>query len=795
MNVKRLAVVLYLLSLMVLSFSILLVPGKNGDTLNTSDSGFFFGIAREIERQDGMVERYSLSHGPTGWSITPREQGQPLMLVMLYRALHSLDSDVSLMDACRLWSPLILALSLIPAFLVGRELWGEVAGAVAALLLALMTNLTYWCKVGAFDREALQTLLTLWAVFLSLRMLKARSFSSALWWGGLAGGVLGLFALSWEGWWYLLPAIVVAPLIGVGAGFLEHLWKKRNPGEAVLSSTREHLHQALGLLVLLSVLGAVVYALGGGGLDYWRGVFLGLWSYLPSRLSLAVGAGAVMVGLYFWWEASRVRSRVGMGWLLFSLVVGSLVAWAWSSGGGGGLVFTRYASEMRPFGSWREIFPQFYAGLERAGDWVFILVVLGFSGLMARRVLGSSREGRGAGDFLPFVWLVVLMGLVWPEVGQARFIRQWWPFVAVMAGVGVGLLVSLIKRISTEPWAPSMDWSRTPLLLALCGALAVSPLVSNAYRFAERTTPPTEWEMGGLDSGLVETFSWLRENSPENSVVAVEWSYGHLLTGVSERNSVCDGVESTAQEGAWENDPVRYPIRPPDFVYRVEGNRALIYGGDTPRKEWAINGRRTDVQWFPLIGVDELEWYLRTYSDNYGCRIDYLVFHAGQYWEAYYYKTRDAPLSKVLGAGRLATRLRSSPAREEGGWILDFSENRKNVVLTDNGEVYLRTESGDLYLDGVAYISLDEKGQPQAISFRPPDRVDLRETLVLFFFGENLAGAWLVRGVSEAIQAIPDPVGMLVFTSPGSIPYLQQVYRSSNGLVLLFRVDWERLGA
>lgn len=787
MKVKRLAVVLYLLSLMALSLSILFVPGKNGDTLNTSDSGFFFGIAREIDQQDGMVERYSLSHAPVGWPVSPVDQGQPLMLVMLYRALHSLDPDVSLMDVCRLWSPLLLALALIPAFLVGRELWGEVAGAVSAFLLMSMTNLIYWCKVGAFDREALQTFLTLWAVFLSLRMLRARSLPSACWWGGLTGAVLGLFALSWAGWWHLLPVIVVAPLLGVGVRFLEHLWKRRSSGEAVLSSTREHLPQVPGLLTLLSVLAVTVYALGGGGLDHWKGILLTLWGYLPPRLSLVVGAGAVMVGLYFWWEASRVRSRVGMGWLLFAVVVGALVAWAWSSGGGGGLTFSRYASEMRPLNSWGELPPQFYglrlSGVE-VGRLLFLLMGTGFLALGLRR---------GAGDFLPFVWLLVVMGLVWPGTGQARFVRQWWPLVAVMSGVGVGFLVSLVRRASVEPWLPGVDWSRTPLLLALCGAVAVSPFISHAYQAAEATTPPTEWEVRGLNSGLMEVFHWLKENSPENSAVAIEWSYGHLLTGASERRSVCDGAEFMAREGAWENDPLHYPVRPPDYIYTVSGNRALIYGVDIPRKGWAVNGRRTDVQAFPLMGVGELEWCLRAY-DNYGCRIDYLVLHAGQYLEARQYQ-KNLLLWGVLDAKRLVARLKSPPVREEGGWVLDFGENRRSVVLTDNNEVYLRTESGNLYMDGVAYVPISERGEPQDISFMPPGRVDLRETLVLFFLGENLAGAWLVQGASEVVQGIPDAVGVLAFTSPASIPYLQQVYRSSNGLVLLLRVDWERLGA
>lgn len=777
MSVRSLAVVLYLLSLMVLSLSILFTPGKNGDFLNTSDSGFFFGIAREIDEHDGMVDRYSLSHSPTGWSIGYGEQGQPLLLVMLYRGLHSLDPGIGLTDVCKLWSPLLLALSLLPAFLVGRELAGDLAGAAAALLLCLMADLIYWCKVGAFDREALQTFLTLWAVFLSIKTLKAKSLPSLLWWGGLTGAVLGLFALSWSGWWYLLTVILAAPLLSLSLRFLEWWWKERKVGEAVLSTTREHLPQVLGLLVALGVVGGVVYGVAGEGLGYWRGIGVGLWDYLPPSLSLAVGGMAVMGALYFGWEGGKKSRRLGAGWLLVSLLVGAILLWVRRGVPEETLVFSRYASEQRALASWSELFPQFYRS-ELVGKLVFLLAGVGLVFLLWRRERG---------DFLPLTWLVVVMGLVWPGEGQARFVRQWWPFLAVAAGVGLGFLVSLSRRVFLQPGFSPPDWSKAPLALALCGAILVSPLISNSYRVAEGTHAPPDWEMLGLNSGLMETFTWLRENSPENSTVAVEWSYGHLLTGVSGRRSVCDGVEYLGQEGAWENDPVRYPVRPPDYIYRVEGNRALIYGVDIPRKE-GINGRRTDIQVLPTMGVEELRELLRTYRDNYGCRIDYVVLHARQYWEAYYYKNRDAPLYKVLGAGRLATRIRSLQ-REEGGWVFDFGENRSSVVLTENGTAYLRKEDGNLFLDGVAYLYLNEQGGIRDFGFSPPSTVDLRETLVLLLRGENLVGGWLVEGVSESIAAIPEPVGMLAFTDPGSIPYLEQAHRSSNGLVLLFRVD------
>ena len=140
MNYGRWLIVGYLLALMVFTTSVLLIPGEKYDTLTTSDSGWFFGIAREMDSADGMVERYSLSHAPYGKQLGTNDQGQPLLLLMLYRGLHALDPSLSLMDVVRYWSPLLFALVLIPIFLIGKELAGDWAGCAEAFFASTLTG-------------------------------------------------------------------------------------------------------------------------------------------------------------------------------------------------------------------------------------------------------------------------------------------------------------------------------------------------------------------------------------------------------------------------------------------------------------------------------------------------------------------------------------------------------------------------------------------------------------------------------------------------------------------------------
>lgn len=782
---RRLTIAIYLFALMVLTTSILLVPGKNCDTLTTSDSGYFFGIAREIDASDGMVEEYSLSHAPYGVRVGVSDIGQPLLLVMLYRGLHAVDPDVKLMDVCRYWSPLLFALTLIPIFLIGRELAGEVAGCAAAFSLAVMIDTIYWCKLGAFDREALQLLLTSWAVFLSIKMFRSGSARSIVGWGVLVGAVLGLFALSWSGWWYLVPVIVSLPLVGFGIGFLERLVRGTKVEEATLSSTREQLYPALGVVGMLVTSTLVLSMLGGVSPRFWQGVVQAVWGFIPGAGKAMLGTLLVLGGISFGFWCVKARAKVlGMGW--FSLAAISALGVGWLSllaGGGGGPSFSRYATEMQPLTSLRTIVYAFYS----SGIWskfVFILVGVGFA-----RIVWSRKRW----ELLPLLWLLVLLALVWPWVGQARFVRLWWPFVAVMAGVGAGTIASfLLPRIPA--WHGGVDRLQKPVALAVCGAIFTYPLISDAYTRAGGTVSPPDWSIRGLDRAFIETFNWIKANTPENAVIAIQWSYGHLLTGVSERSTVCDGAEVKAREGSWENDPSI--IHPPDYIYVVEGNKNLIYGVDIPAERYRVNGRRIDVQRFPTMDAEELKWILHTYRENYGCEIDYLVIDAAQYQEAYTDYVYRRPLNILMSASRIRDSPRSVRA-EDNSWVFDFGENRENVVVDSQnlGDVYLRTPSENLHLDGTGFLTVESSGRIRNVYFFPPTgEVEIPESLVIISYQTGNVNAWLVRGVSEAMREIEPPVGVLIFQGNlADVPYLHLVYTSSNGLVRVVRVDHERV--
>ena len=784
LNWKRWLIVVYLLSLMAFTTSVLLIPGEKYNTLTTSDSGWVYDIAVEMDNANGFVDNNPLSHAPYGLSVGLSEQGQPLMAVMLYRAVHAVSPDVSLMDIVRYWSPLLFALALIPIFLIGKELGGDISGCTAAFFASVLTGSIYWMKVGAFDREAIQLLLGVWTIYLAIRLFKAPRRLIPIF-AVLGGLVYGLFGLSWGGGaLYLAPVIVGGLVLCLLLGFIGKLVRGSKITEAASRTGDENAGLVLGVVGMIAVTALVMYALGGMGLSTWIGFIQTLFGYVPistgTMVPLVSGIGGLFAYFFF-----RAKTKTwGYAASIAIIAVCALGVYSLGTIAGGGVSFPRYAGEMAAPGSWGEIINRFYE------EDLLTKFVLIFVALALAKICWSRKRW----ELLMIPWLIIVAGLVWPNRGQVRFDRMWWPFVAVAAGTGAAALISLFKWLSRE--SMTAEWVRPlqkPVVIALCFSLVATPFIINAYDVAGKTTPPTEWHgFRGIDEALVGACAWLRENTPENSIVSIEWSFGHLLTGASRRASVCDGCEIAMEEGKWENEVGI--IKPPDYIYYVSGATAYIYGINASVRQYQINGRRIDVQRLPIMGEDEFRWIIGAYRDNFNVKIDYVVFNYTEYYQSYYYYYNTQPANILLSAERIKTQLQSPPSTEGQNYVFNFGEDRENVVLdTQTRDVYLRIGDESLHLDGYGALVVTEKGEISSYGefYPPPSIVDIPETLLVFLdANNNVVGAWLIEGVSAEITGRLIPMGLRVFAGAiGDIGYLQIVYTSPNGLVKILKID------
>ncbi|MBS3815676.1 MAG: hypothetical protein KGY45_03840, partial [Hadesarchaea archaeon] len=269
-NFKRWVVVGFLAVMILFSFFHLSSAGTDYKILTTSDSGFFYGIARETNEMNGLPDTYELSHPPQGRPVKGNVQFQPLMLTMFYRGLNFLDSGISLMTACQYFSPFIFTLALIGAFLAGRELGGNISGGASVLFMSTLIGSIYWTKIGAFDREISLMLFGAWMFYFLVKIFKARK--DEIWkYSILSGLVYGLFLLTWQGALFIAAIPVGALILILLIRFPSSYTSSENIEEAIITDFNKTKHLIAGIIAMFVISTGIAITIGGYSPDFWAG--------------------------------------------------------------------------------------------------------------------------------------------------------------------------------------------------------------------------------------------------------------------------------------------------------------------------------------------------------------------------------------------------------------------------------------------------------------------------------------------------------------------------------------------
>lgn len=796
MNYRRWAVVGFVGALAIFSFWHLSTAGSDYQFLTTSDSGFFYGIAREINYQDGMIKEYKLSHPPQGLTAGKEHQLQPLMLVTLYRGVHALNPSVSLMDVSRYFSPFLFALAVIGAFLAARELGGDLAGCGSALFTSTLVGSIYWTKIGAFDREITLIFFGTWIFYLLLKIFRAKGMD-ILKYSVLGGLLYGLFLLTWPGAPYIgvivglalfliilekaisglglisvsivlfatgtaFDAFNVAWLIGIFT-FLAGLvkvgmnWEDLKSFESnVISAIRSNLKMIGGVLVLGGVTTVVAVFLGGYSLDFWVKMF-----------------------------AERIPGFLGTG--------------------GGGVSFPTIATEMQPApaalgGYFGVLSNKLYGNTFLTGLTVFLVG----AGVVKTFWKSERRE------LVAFSFLVIVSPMM---IDKSRFVRLFWPMWPILAGFGIGALLGLVKKTTFSPIFSVSSWMekvRQPLVLALVFIFLVTPFIQNA-RANRHTSETAPWPHGGSLPGgyyhsLLDSFSWIENenHTPENSTFVIPWSYGHFAIGATNRASVTDGINTAGWVGEWQDSP---GVKPPDYIKDVIRGTGVMYGKNYPYRENKVNGRRPDVQRLYGLSDENKFAFIVSLYKKYDVNMDYIIFN--NYW------------GRNMSARRsyLTSWLQNLGKEMETTFSVGYDNVEQYYARIDEVDIIFRFDEENIRYDfrgaplnqageelgGVIYENADS-GKIINYSFsRSPD-----ESKILWL---NISGNPGILRISQKLwiqnaglkEYNSSDLPMLVraldnYSMPGYLRevyrtklYSSPVYRTSHAQAVVYKIDYSKI--
>ncbi len=492
-----------------------------------------------------------------------------------------------LVDICGAYFPPVLgALTVIPVYFIGRHLFGPIAGAVSALLIAVLPGeFLSRSLLGFADHHVTETFFSTAALlFLMIATRQASvdgvtlhrpadilnpAYRRTLLYTGLAGLALGLYILAWRGSVLILGIlflyVVVRTLIDYSTGArgndLMLVCSGATAIAVVIASPTVQTHY-MSVLYLLAMIGVVAAPFGSR-----------LFSDLGRRLH--------------WSFRTFVLVAIG-GFTVLLVFIAIAIPSLWHNISGA-------VAFMVPTGAHltiMEMHPLFFPGGEfsfAVAWWNNFTTALGGSILGLFLLVRSARTRRGNSVVLFAVWSFVMLFAVLLQ-------RRFGYYYAVNAAVLCGFLTAWVFH---SPWmeqqyqalrqrAPvpttlktqskkarraieshraerrAAVFSIVTVAIIVAGVLFV-PNVDMARNFAKEPSLMTR--------GWWETLGWMRENTPEPLGpdgyyalydpqtehggfeyppeaygVMAWWDYGHWITRVSQRIPVANPFQQGARQ-------------------------------------------------------------------------------------------------------------------------------------------------------------------------------------------------------------------------------------------------------
>jgi len=250
---------------------------------------------------------------PLGSDVDPNKH--PYVLVLIYKVMHVFNPNIDLMNAACYFPVILLLLSLIPAFFVGRRIAGNVAGLSAATLVAISPAILGRTLWGHADTDIYVVFFPLLITWLCVEAFAQKDNIKRWALAGATGLSLGIFSMFWGGWWYISDFIIVAMAIYLVYLFIRRKDWKENliTSLAVVCSTGIFITLFAGFNIFLNSfwepLKFALFIKAAAQVNLWPNVLTTVAEMNPTSLSAVIAN----LGGYLLF----IVALVGIVWLVF----------------------------------------------------------------------------------------------------------------------------------------------------------------------------------------------------------------------------------------------------------------------------------------------------------------------------------------------------------------------------------------------------------------------------------------------------------------------------------------------
>ena len=439
--------------------------------------------------------------------------------VFLYKITSFFNKNVQLTTVIFPVSLIIIALSTIPAFFIGRRIAGNMGGFFAATIIAINPALLGRTAGGVADTDPWNILFPLLIVWMFLEAFEAKNLKKQTLYAGLAGLFVGLFSYAWGGWWYVFDFIIAMIAVYFIYLLIINVVKKEKITKQLIQ-----LGTLTGVFFAVSAIFVTIFQGFNVFLGFFTGPFnvilmkeVGTQSLWPNVLTTVAEFNVVPL--------SSIISQMG-GQILF--FVGLM-----------GIVLLLY-NRKRPNTInhvYLALSAIYYLIMVASGQklndpitFMIILIIPIIVGLIKIVYLKESEDIDIKIAVLVMIWFA---GTAYGFTKGTRFGILMVPAFAVAAGVAVGIVYQYLSN-----WLPKeLKINKTVSNITLIGlfCLLLIGQVQSANSIAKNEIPI-------MNDAWYDTLTAIKDNSTD-AIITSWWDFGHWFVTVSERRVTFDGAD------------------------------------------------------------------------------------------------------------------------------------------------------------------------------------------------------------------------------------------------------------
>ena len=597
---------LLIIGVLSLSFSISLLlrsqPADYGFELNEFDP--FFNYRATQYMVDNGIASYFEWNDDLSWYPTGRDVSASSQVILHLSAAVTywiFGGGMDLYDFTILFPAIFGSFSAIVIFALVRVIGGTTAGLFSALLFSVSLSLLIRGPIGWFKSEPLGLFFGLLAVYLLLSGISSGNKKIAF--GKLVGaGIFTAFSLSaWGGnQFFIIP---------IGIFFLALPFLRTD-------------HKFILWAIPLYTIATVVVSLGFERVS--SNFIFGL-----GGISLVFPALFLVACIFIQKKSKNHKTRNGLLFLFALLIIAP------------GILLINFDSEFLPLPSHRYLNAlnpfltttdplvdsvSEHATTTLSQSFLFNSVLMVFAGLGVWLVIKSIQNKNFTffkNDLLVFS---LIMGIGGVYV-SATFVR-----LEVFASISLIVLASLgLAILAKNLFKNSSNVSFTSKFIQLpyIAGIVILLMIPMVYPVGSETTTLSNASPTILNGGSVyqiatndwlDTLDWIKNNTPEDSVIVSWWDYGYWISTMSDRATLADN--STTYTHIIENI-ARIFLGTPDDAWHslndVQADYVVVFVvgekldlGDSPDSLYSLvgGGDESKKQWFIKIAGYESSKYL-----------------------------------------------------------------------------------------------------------------------------------------------------------------------------------------